>query len=97
MPAEISSVIASSTLMSSSTMSLRGRKKKKPVVGFGVHGRKTEICSASGNRAATLSLGGCDTNTSDHIPGAGNSTSPTVRKVEPDCENTVSKICFIVL
>ena len=31
------------------------------------------------------------------MPGAGNSTSATVRKLEPVFENSVSKICFIVL
>ena len=42
-------------------------------------------------------LGGCDRNTSDHMPGAGNSTSATVRKLDPLLENSVSKICFMVL
>jgi ATP-dependent DNA helicase RecG len=42
MPAEIRSVIAFSTLMSSSISSLRCTKKKKPVVGFGVQARNTE-------------------------------------------------------
>ena len=42
-------------------------------------------------------LGGCDRNTSDHMPGAGNSTSATWRKLEPVFENSVSKICFMVL
>ena len=31
------------------------------------------------------------------MPGAGNSTSATLRKLEPDFENSVSKICFMVL
>ena len=30
----------------------------------------------------------------DHIPGAGNSTRPTRRKLDPDLENNVSKICL---
>ena len=39
-------------------------------------------------------LGACDRNTSDHMPGEGNSTSPTVRKLVPDCENSVSNTCL---
>ena len=34
--------------------------------------------------SAMSPLGGCDRNTSDHMPGAGNSTSATLRKLEPD-------------
>ena len=34
-----------------------------------------------------LSLGDCESSTIDHMPGAGNSTSPTVRKLDPDSEN----------
>ena len=43
---------------------------------------------------AMSGLGGCDRNTSDHMPGAGNSTSPHLRKLDPDLENSVSNICF---
>ena len=38
--------------------------------------------------------GGVDKNTSHHMPGAGNSTRPTVRNVDPDFENRVSNTCF---
>ena len=48
-------------------------------------------------RPATSLPGACERNTNDHMPGAGNSTSATLRKLDPDLENNVSKICFIVL
>jgi len=44
-----------------------------------------------------IRLAAFDRNTSDHIPGEGNSTSPTRRKVEPLLENSVSKICLRLL
>ena len=34
--------------------------------------------------------------TIDHMPLAGYSTSPTLRKLVPDCEKIVSKICLKV-
>ena len=39
--------------------------------------------SASGRRSATSGLGACDMNTIDHMPGDGNSTKPTRRKLDP--------------
>jgi hypothetical protein len=42
-------------------------------------------------------LAGFDRNTSDHMPGDGNSTRPTRRKLEPPLANNVSKICFKLL
>src|ERR1051326_9327706 len=91
MPAVMISLAAASTGMSSSITSRRGTKKKNPVVGLGVHGMNTETCSSCvGSRAGMSEPGGGDRNTSDHMPGAGNSTSPTVRKVEADLENSVS-------
>src|SRR6516225_1557415 len=83
MPAVMISLAAASTGISSSITSRRGTKKKKPVVGFGVHGMNTETCSSwVGSRAVMSEPGGVERNTSDHMPGAGNSTSPTVRNVE---------------
>ena len=47
-----------------------------------MHGMNTETCSSSVGRCAVMSEpGGVERNTSDHMPGAGNSTSATVRKV----------------
>src|SRR5215813_12262984 len=94
-PADMMSLAAASTGMSSSMTALRATKKKNPVVGLGVQGMNTETCSSRlGRRDVISSLGHCDRNTSDHMPGAGNSTRPTVRKVEPDSENKVSNTCF---
>ena len=52
------------------------------------------MCSDSAGERPRPTLGGCDRNTTDHMPGAGNSTRPTRRKLDPDFENSVSKICF---
>ena len=69
--------------------------EEESVVGFGVHGMNTETYSSLlGSRAVMSAPGGVERNTSDHMPGTGNSTSPTVRKVEPDFENSVSNTCF---
>src|SRR5262249_9288497 len=93
--ADIISFAAASTGMSSAMMALRATKKKNPVVGFGVQGRNTETCSSWLGRRDTISLlGRWDRNTSDHMPGAGNSTRPTVRKLDPDSENRGSNTCF---
>jgi len=62
-----------------------------------VQGRNTEMCSLGGSRAARSALGASDRNTSDHMPGAGNYTNPTLRNAEPDLENSVSKICLRLL
>ena len=56
---------------------------------------KAETYSSSLGSCAVMSApGGVERNTSDHMPGAGNSTSPTVRNDEPDFENSVSNTCF---
>ena len=44
---------------------------------------KAATCSVSGRRVAMSAIAGLDKNTSDHMPGEGNSTSPTFRKLEP--------------
>ena len=65
------------------------------MVGFGVHGRNTEIIGFSpGRTRETTSAGAEETNTIDQLPLFGNSTSPTLRNWLPDWLNTVSKICF---
>ena len=70
-------------------------RMKKPVVGFGAHGRNTEqYSSLPGRLSAMFSFGDCDSSTIDHMPGAGNSTRPTFRKLEPEPENNVSNTCF---
>ncbi len=55
----------------------RQKEEKSPSSGSAYTAETPRYAPTAGNRAATLSLGGCDTNTSDHMPGAGNSTRPT--------------------
>ena len=43
---------------------------------------------------AMFTLGVCEISTIDHMPGEGNSTRPTLRKLEPLPENSVSNTCF---
>ena len=46
------------------------------------------MCSSWPGRLAAIStLGGCEISTIDHMPGDGNSTSPTRRKLDPLPEN----------
>jgi hypothetical protein len=47
-----------------------------------------------GRSVEMSSLGGCEISTIDHMPGEGNSTSPTRRKLDPLPENSVSNTCF---
>ena len=42
-------------------------------------------------------VAGFDRNTNDHMPGEGNSTRPTRRKLDPVLANKVAKICFRLL
>ena len=57
---------------------------------------KAETCSVAGSRAEISALGDWVKKTSDHMPGDGNSTKPTRRKLDPELENKVWKICFAV-
>src|SRR6185369_8780301 len=54
-PMEMMYLRASSTLMSSSIVSERGRMRKKPAVMLGVVGTKTEICSRPRSSATSCS------------------------------------------
>src|ERR1700722_9330821 len=94
-PADMIRVAASSALISISMILLFGTKKKNPVVGFGAQGRNTEMCSSlPGMLSAISSLGACEISTIDHMPGDGNSTRPTRRKLDPLPENNVSNTCL---
>ena len=53
------------------------------------------MCSSwLGNLFAMSTLGDCEIKTIDHMPGEGNSTRPTLRKLDPLPENSVSNTCF---
>ena len=98
MPAEISSVIASLDRNVELDQILARHIEEE--AGGRVGRARHEADDVLGLPAAVLTksaLGGCDRNTSDHMPCAGNSTSATLRNLEPVFENKVSKICFIVL
>ena len=49
----------------------------------------SHLAGVTGSRDVISALGSWVRNTSDHIPGDGNSTSPTRRKLDPEFENSV--------
>src|SRR5215203_4743888 len=98
-PAEMTSLVPSSTEIGSSITFERGRRKKKPVVGLGAQGMNTETQSCAlppGKRRSIDGLGSAEMNTTDHAP-SGNSTRPTFRNEVPDWEKMVENTCLSAL
>ena len=88
------SLAASSIDMSRMIASSSGTKNRKPVVGFGVVGMKTEIILRSPSFCATSPLASVDTKATAQSPLRGYSTRQALLNEFEDCENTVSAICF---
>ncbi len=97
MPPEMISFAASSIDMSSRITSRRGANSRKPVVGFGVEGRKTLSISASPVFCGISPRVSAATKAIAQTPLRGYSTRQACWKAVFDWLNTVSAICFSAL
>ena len=95
-PAEITNFAASSIDMSNSTISAFGKNNKKPDVGFGVVGTKTETIEPFEEfRYAISPFAVVEIKPIAQIPFLGYSIIQAFSKDLSCCANTVSAICLI--
>jgi hypothetical protein len=92
----MTSFAASSIDMSSSTMSSRGKNSRKPEVGFGVVGTKTETISPSTRVFWEISpFAAVEMKPIAQMPRRGYSTRQAFSKLRSLWAKTVSAICLM--